>query len=65
MEELIVSNDELKKMFQDKRMIDATNGWFLDGMEVEIHAIHKQETKYISDITQAEFYKLIKKENNR
>ncbi len=65
MEELIVSNDELKKMFEDKRMIDDNKGWLLDGIEIEIFAIHQQESKYISDITHAESYKLIKKEKRK
>jgi predicted methyltransferase len=65
MEELIVSSEELKQLFQEKRMLDTDKGWFLDDEEVHIYALHKQEPKYISDITNAEFYKLVKKDKGR
>ena len=62
MGELIVSNDELKKMFEDKKLLDTADGWFLDGDEVDIIAIHIKEPKHVMDITRTDFYKLVKKE---
>ncbi len=62
MEELIVTSDELKQLFRDKILKDTDNGWFYKDTQIEIIALHKQETKHIRDITEAEKYKLKKKE---
>ena len=62
MEELIVSSDELKQLFKDEILKDTDNGWFYKDTQIEIIAIHKQEAKHIRDITEAEKYKLKKKE---
>ena len=62
MEELIVSNDELKKMFEDKKLLDTDKGWFWEGDEVDIFAMHTKEPKHVMDITRTDFYKLVKKE---
>ena len=59
MEDLIVSSDELKQLFKDKKMLDTDNGWFLNGKEVEIIAIHNREVKHVMDMTRADFYKLV------
>jgi hypothetical protein len=58
MEEFIVSNDELKMMFEKKEIQDTSNGWYYKDQEVEILAIHKTEPKYLLDITRAEYYKI-------
>ena len=58
MEDLIVSNEDLKKMFKKGELKDTPNGWYYKTFEVEILAIHTRETKHITDITHAEFYKL-------
>ena len=60
MEDLIVSNEDLKKMFKKGELKDMPNGWYYNDFEVEIIAIHKRETKHITDITNAEFYRLRK-----
>jgi hypothetical protein len=62
MEDLTLSSEELKKMFKDKEIIDTNNGWFYQGKEVEIIAIHDKEVKYVTDMFRAEFYKLKLKE---
>ena len=59
MEELIVSSDELKQLFKDKKLLDTNDGWFLNGKEIEIIAIHKIEVKHVMDMTRADFYKLV------
>ncbi|MEA2019678.1 MAG: hypothetical protein U9N59_14650 [Campylobacterota bacterium] len=64
MEELIVSNEELKSLFKDKILKDTTSGWYYKDTEIDIIAIHTRETKHITDVTFAENYKLKKKENN-
>ncbi|RLA81959.1 MAG: hypothetical protein DRG78_08330 [Epsilonproteobacteria bacterium] len=64
MEDLIVSNEDLKEMFKKGELKDMPNGWYYNNFEVEIIAIHKLESKHITDITHAEFYKLKKIKNN-
>ena len=58
MEELILSADELKKLFKDKKIVDTSNGWFYQDKEVEIIAIHDKEVKYVTDMFRAKFYKI-------
>jgi len=63
MDELIVSNEELKALFKDQILRDTPKGWFYKDTEIDIIAIHKKESKHITDITNAQNYKLKKKEN--
>jgi hypothetical protein len=62
MDELIVTRDELKQLFQDNILQDTPKGWFYKDTEIDIIAIHIQETKLIPDVTKAEHYKLKRKE---
>ena len=62
MEELIVTSDELKQLFRDKILKDTNEGWFYKDTKIDIIALHKQETKHIRDITEADKYKLKKHE---
>ncbi|MEA3288938.1 MAG: hypothetical protein U9Q04_02055 [Campylobacterota bacterium] len=60
MEEQIVSKDELVEMFSLGVLEDHENkGWLLYGQEVQIIALHEQDPKYIRDVTNASFYKLV------
>ena len=58
-EELIVSKVEIVEMFSTGILEDSKKGWLFNKKRVQIVAIHKSETKYITDIANAEFYKLI------
>ena len=62
MDELIVTRDELKQLFAENILQDKPAGWFYKETQIEIIAIHKAETKHIPDVTEAETYKLKKKE---
>jgi len=62
MDELIVTRDELKQLFRDKILQDTPKGWFYKDTEIDIIAIHSKETKLIPDVTEAETYKLKRKE---
>ncbi len=62
MDELIVTRDELKQLFEEEILQDRPEGWFYKETQIEIIAIHQQETKHIHDITKAETYKLKRKE---
>lgn len=57
-EEIIVSKAELIQLFEDEVIIDTGKGWEVDGVKLEIIALHDVEPKFLQDITKADFYKL-------
>jgi len=59
MEEQIVSKDELVEMFSLGVLEDTDSGWLLYGQEVQIVALHETDPKYIKDVTNANYYKLV------
>ena len=61
MEDLIITKDELVMMFEYGELKDDNDGWLLNGMKVEIIAIHDTDPKYIQNVTNAQYYKLIEK----
>ena len=58
-EEQIVSKDEIVEMFSLGVLEDNDNGWLLYGQEIQIVAIQETDSKYIADVTNAEYYKLV------
>ncbi len=62
MEEQIVSKTELIQMFEEKKIVDSGKGWILGDIEIEIIALHEVDPKFLQDVTNAKFYKLIEKE---
>ncbi|RXJ76114.1 hypothetical protein CRV03_10140 [Arcobacter sp. F155] len=65
MEEQILSKSELVQLFEDEVIIDTDKAWLMDGKEIEIIALHDVEPKYLQDVTNAKFYKIIPKEEGR
>ena len=63
MEELIVSKEELIQLFENQIIEDTGRGWYKKGKVVEIIALHDIEPKFLQDVTNAKFYKLIIKGN--
>lgn len=63
MEELIVSKEELIQLFENQIIEDTGRGWLKDGKVVDIIALHDIEPKFLQDVTNAKFYKLIIKGN--
>ncbi|MFA7092256.1 MAG: hypothetical protein WC149_10430 [Arcobacteraceae bacterium] len=61
MEEIIISKEELVAMFEDEQILDSGKGWIMDEKEVEIIALHEIDPKFLQDITNAKFYKIIVK----
>ena len=61
MEDIIVSKDELLELFETEKIIDTGQGWYMDNSFVNIIALHEIEPKFIQNITNAKFYKIIKK----
>ena len=63
MEELLVTREELIQLFEDQIIEDSGRGWIMEGKVVDIIALHDIEPKFLQDVTNAKFYKLIIKGN--
>ena len=63
MEELIVSKEELIQLFESQIIEDTGRSWLMEGKVVDIIALHDIEPKFLQDVTNAKFYKLIIKGN--
>lgn len=61
MEELIISKEELVQLFETQVIEDTGRGWIMEGKEIEIVALHEVDPKFLQDVTNAKFYKLIQK----
>lgn len=65
MEEQIVSKEELIQMFEEHKIEDSGKGWMMGEKEIEIIALHDVDPKFLQDVTNAKFYKLLLKRGNR
>ena len=63
MEELIVSKEELIQLFENQIIEDTGRGWLMEKKVIDIIALHDIEPKFLQDVTNAKFYKLIIKGN--
>ncbi|MDY0052657.1 MAG: hypothetical protein RBR65_08955 [Aliarcobacter sp.] len=63
MEELIISKEELIQFFETQKIEDTGQGWLMEGKAIEIIALHDIEPKFLQNVTNAKFYKLIIKGN--
>jgi hypothetical protein len=63
MKEQVVSKEELIQLFENQIIEDTGRGWYMKGKVVEIIALHDIEPKFLQDVTNAKFYKLIIKGN--
>ena len=61
MEELIVTKEELVQMFETEKLKDTGKAWLMNDKEIDIIALHDVDPKFLQDITNAKFYKLISK----
>ena len=61
MEELIISKEELIQLFEDNVIEDTGRAWMMEGKEIDIIALHDVDPKFLQDVTNAKFYKLILK----
>ena len=59
MEELIVSKEELIQLFENQVIEGTGRGWLMEGKVVDIIALHDIEPKFLQDVANAKFYKLI------
>lgn len=64
MEELIISKEELVNLFESKLIEDTGRGWLFEGkFFIDIIALHDVEPKFLQDVANADFYKLIVKKS--
>ncbi|MBP6713356.1 MAG: hypothetical protein KA157_05415 [Aliarcobacter sp.] len=63
MEELIISKEELIQLFETQKIEDTGKQWLMEGKVIDIIALHDIEPKFLQDVTNAKFYKLIIKGN--
>ena len=63
MEELIISKEDLVQFFETQKIVDTGRSWLMEGKVVEIKALHDIEPKFLQDVSNAKFYKLIIKGN--
>jgi len=50
-------------MFESDKLVDSGKAWIMDDKEVDIIALHDVDPKFLQDITNSKFYKLILKGN--
>ncbi|OCL82467.1 hypothetical protein [Arcobacter porcinus] len=60
LEEIIVSKDELIDLFEIGKILDTEKGWYMDNFFVDIIALHELNPKFLQNITNAKFYKIVK-----
>lgn len=61
MEELVLTKAELVDLFEKHVLEDTKRGWTMEGRVVEIIALHEIDPKFLQDITNAKFYKIVPK----
>ncbi len=60
-DELILTKEELVELFDNGEIKDTGKGWYFEGKEIEIIALHDIDPKFLQDIANAKSYKLIYK----
>jgi hypothetical protein len=63
MEELIISKEDLVQFFETQKIVDTGRNWLMEGKVIEIIALHDVEPKFLQDVSNAKFYKIIIKGN--
>lgn len=61
MQEIIITKEELVTMFEEEKVVDSGKAWIMDNKEIEIIALHEVDPKFLQDITNAKYYKIIPK----
>lgn len=59
MQEPIIPKEELIEMFENQKIEDTGRGWLMDGKVIDIIALHDVDPKFLQDVSNAKFYKLI------
>lgn len=61
MEELILTKPELIELFEKHVLEDTKRGWTYNNKIVEIIALHEIDPKFLQDISNAKYYKIVPK----
>lgn len=59
MEDIIVSKEELVQMFEEGKIEDTGRGWYFENNLLDIIALHDVDPKFLQDVANAEYYKLV------
>jgi len=60
MKEILVSKDELIELFIKEDIRDTLDGWlYKDKILINIIALHDKDPKYIYNVTNAHYYKIL------
>ncbi|OCL82760.1 hypothetical protein [Arcobacter porcinus] len=59
LEEIVLSKKELVKLFEEGILKDKEKNWLYEDKEVKIVALHKVEPKFLQDLTNAEYFKIV------
>jgi hypothetical protein len=63
--DLIIPKNELIEMFNNETIKDSNQGWvYKDSDLINIIALHEKNPKYIYDVTDAQYYKLVSIKKN-
>ncbi|GGD37131.1 hypothetical protein GCM10012288_09040 [Malaciobacter pacificus] len=46
-------------MFEENKIVDTGRGWLMNNKLIDIIALHEIDPKFLQDVTNAKFYKLI------
>ncbi|MGB6328926.1 MAG: hypothetical protein WBF48_08350 [Halarcobacter sp.] len=60
--EKILSKEELIQMLDNEVIVDSGKGWMMGNEEIEIIALHEIDPRFLQDVTNSKFYKIIYKE---
>ncbi|MFZ9659332.1 MAG: hypothetical protein ACO29X_02160 [Arcobacteraceae bacterium] len=59
MEEIIVTKYQLSEMYASGEIEDSSFGWlYQNQFYIHIIALHEKDLDYVSDVTDAEYYKI-------
>jgi len=57
--DIIVTKDELIELFEKEQIIDSGKGWYMDNKLIELIALHEVEPKFLQDLANAKYYKIV------
>ena len=59
MKEQVVSKEELIQLFENQIIEDTGRRWLMESKVIDIIALHDIEPKFLQDVANAKFYKII------
>ena len=60
MDEIVLTKDDLVRLFEQEEIKDTQEGWlYKDEILINIIAVHDKDPKYVFNVTDAQYYKII------